>query len=267
MRVADVFLFEWLAGAYASAFVIVALVVASVEGRLRATTMAAGLLLGVLIVATQGSLRLRLMAPHVYLLVGYWLPGLIVRGRVMKAFDFAFESWLRRSDAAIRPRLPALPAWLSWPLELAYLFCYPLVPLAFLLVWARGTTEDVARLWLLVLSAGYACYATLPWMLSRPPRALEAGPHGPGGVRALNRFVLGRFSHTWNTFPSGHVAVTAAAAFVVWQVWPSAGVVVGVLALGVGLGAAAGRYHYVVDVVAGLLVAALAVLTGWSLES
>lgn len=267
MRVADVFLFEWLVGAYASAFVMVARAVAPSAGRVRAMAVATGLLVGVLIIATQGPLELRLTAPLVYLPVGYWLPGLVVRGRGMSASDVAFESWLRRTDAAVRPRLPPLPARLSWPLELAYLFCYPLVPLALLLVWARGTSEDVVRLWLLVLTAGYACYATLPWLLSRPPRSLEADYPEPGGVRALNGLVLGRFSHAWNTFPSGHVAVSAAAASVVWQVWPSAGAIVGLLALGVAIGAAAGRYHYVVDVVAGLLVAALAVLTGWSLET
>jgi membrane-associated phospholipid phosphatase len=248
------FVFEWLVAAYATAFVVIALAVAPRGGRGRAAAMAGGLLLGVLLVAGSGSLLLRLTAPLVYLLVGYWLPGLVVAERRMHARDRAFESWLRRSDAAIRPRLPALPAGLVWPLELAYLFCYPLVPVAFVLVAIRGSSEDLVRFWLLVLSAGYACYVTLPWLLSRPPRVAEPAPAEPGAVRALNRFVLGRFSHTWNTFPSGHVAVSVAAATAVWVVWPVAGGLVGLLALGVGVGAAAGRYHYVLDVLAGVLV-------------
>jgi hypothetical protein len=259
----EVFGFEWLAASYAAAFVIVAMAVGTSDGRAHAAAVATGLLLAVLLVAGYGPLPLRLTAPLVYLLVGYWLPGLVVRGRRMDAFSLAFESWLRRSDAAVRPRLPAVPIRLTWPLELAYLFCYPLVPLAFVLAWARGGTADLSRFWLLVLSAGYACYVTLPWLLSRPPRVVDPLPAEPGAVRAVNRLVLGRFSHTWNTFPSGHVAVSCAAAIGVWPVWPSAGATIGALALGVGIGAAAGRYHYVIDVVAGIAVAAaLAVLVG-----
>ena len=255
--------FERLVIVYAAAFVIIALTAASPAARPRATAAAVGLLLAVLVVATYGQAPLRLVAPHVYLLIGYWLPGLVVKGRRLNAFGLAFEGWLLRTDAVLRPRLPGLPPRIIWPMELAYLFCYPLVPLAFVLVWARGAPEDLERFWLLVLSAGYACYATLPWLLSRPPRVLQPAPPEPGGVRRLNALVLGQFSHHWNTFPSGHVAVSAAAAVGLWQVWPGAGLVIGALALAVGVGAAAGRYHYVVDVAAGAVVAAVAAVLPW----
>ena len=256
------FAFEWLVLGYAATFTLVALAVARRPSRVRAMAVALGLCVAVHVVARYGTLDLRLFAPHLYLLVGYWLPGLVVHGRDVPASSRWFEAWLLRTDAALRPRAPEPPERVAALLELGYLFCYPLVPLAFVLVQASGSVEDVARFWLLVLSAGYGCYATLPWLLSRPPRVVTTSPVEARGVRVLNTLVLGQFSHHWNTFPSGHVAVSVGAAVGVWHAWPAAGLFVGALALGVALGAAVGRYHYVIDVIAGVAVAvALAVIT------
>jgi len=69
--------------------------------------------------------------------------------------------------------------------------------------------------------------------------------------------VLNRMSHRLNTFPSGHVAVTIAAALSLWPVSPPAAAVVGAIAGGVAVGAVTGRYHYVLDVLAGALVGVL----------
>jgi hypothetical protein len=52
--------------------------------------------------------------------------------------------------------------------------------------------------------------------------------------------------------------VSWGAAIALLRVWPAAGGVVAIVALGVTVGAAAGRYHYVIDVVLGLVVAAIA---------
>ena len=70
--------------------------------------------------------------------------------------------------------------------------------------------------------------------------------------------MLDRLSHQLNTFPSGHVAVSVAAALGVSAVSLPAGIAIGASALGVGVGAITGRYHYVVDVVAGAAVGVLA---------
>ena len=67
--------------------------------------------------------------------------------------------------------------------------------------------------------------------MSRPPRLIEPSVEDAPltDVTRLNVFVLGRVSHHLNTFPSGHVAVSVAAARR-GQVWPAAGVVLGVVA-------------------------------------
>ena len=146
----------------------------------------------------------------------------------------------------------------SHHLELAYLLCYPMVPAAFAVVFFLGDAGDVARYWVSVLLAGYACYGTLPWTAARPPRLVSNDEPARRGIAWLNAAVLGRVSHSLNTFPSGHVAVSLAAALSVVPVHADAGAVFLLTAAVIAVAAVAGRYHYLVDVLAGLPVGALA---------
>lgn len=249
--------FELLAVAYFVALGLGSTAAAVPWGRRRAVAaLSLAVAAFIAAIAFHGSLALRVWAPHAYLVAGYWVPGLLAC-RVTVATRF--ESWLAEVDGHLRPRLPGLPPLLTHVTELAYLLCYPLVPASFLVIWMRGNLADATRFWVAVLVAGYACYVTLPWLLSRPPRlAAGIGPIQP--VAALNAFVLGRVSHQLNTFPSGHVAVSLAAAGALWQVSPTVSVIVGGMAVAVAVGAAAGRYHYVTDVWIGAVVAGAALL-------
>lgn len=199
---------------------------------------------------------------HVYLVAGYWLPALLVTRS-----PGAFEAWLVRCESrAARfhnfrvcgPRRPA-------PLlaELAYLCCYPMVPAAFITVYANGSIADVNRLWTSVLAAGFLCYVSLPWLVSRPPRLLEDAIVDASHVRRINLRVLDRLSHGWNTFPSGHVAVAGAAALSVMSVAPAAGGVFLIVAAGITIGSVAGRYHYTIDALAGVIVGIAAFAISW----
>lgn len=249
--------FEWVVVTYFAALTVAAwFVPVPVARRLHVTALGAGVsVLAVWVALTTGP-TLRGWVPQVYLVAGYWMPGLLVptgRGR-------RFEDWLRRSDDRLRGLLPGVPALLGPIVELGYLLCYPLVPLSFAVIWLNGSSGDAERFWLAVLLAGYSCYVTLPWLVSRPPRALLI-PAPPRGILAgMNTLVLGRVSHQLNTFPSGHVAVAAAAAASVATVSEPAGVLLGLAVVAISVGAAAGRYHYVVDVLLGLAVAAVAFL-------
>ena len=94
--------------------------------------------------------------------------------------------------------------------ELAYLLCYPLVPLSFAVVWLKGSPGDIERFWLTVLVAGYGCYATLPWLVSRPPRNqresidyrmaeffVKLKERRLGVGRDAARLIFNRFAGTW----------------------------------------------------------------------
>ena len=193
----------------------------------------------------------RAWLPHAYLVAGYWLPALVVTAR-----PAAFETWLLKTERTWRP-LPMLgcgPEGSATAMELAYLCCYPLVPAAFIVIYMYGSTGDVNRFWTAVLAAGLACYVSLPWVVSRPPRRLEDAASPVSAMRSINVRLLDRFSHGWNTFPSGHVAIAIAAALSTMSVSPRAGSAFLLVAIGVFVGAVSGRYHYAVDAAAGAVV-------------
>jgi membrane-associated phospholipid phosphatase len=95
--------------------------------------------------------------------------------------------------------------------------------------------------------------------LARRPATTDAVPRTLA-VRGINAFVLSRVSHGFNTFPSGHVAVSIAAALGTLAVLPAAGEVMLAIAACIAVGAAAGRYHYAVDVLLGIVIGAAATL-------
>lgn len=218
--------------------------------------MAIGLAAAVVAMAVF-SVKVRGWMGHAYLVAGYWLPALLVARQ-----PGAFESWLRSAESRAARTVgvaePTRSALLSAGAEMAYLCAYPLVPAAFVTVSINGSAADVDRFWTSVLGAGYLCYVSLPWLVSRPPRAIEETVPIGSHVRTVNLHVLDRFSHGWNTFPSGHVAVAFAAALLARDVAPAAGMAFAVVALGVAAGAVVGRYHYLIDALAGVAVAGLA---------
>jgi membrane-associated phospholipid phosphatase len=256
-----VFNFEWLTIAYAAAF-LAASAVAPVRLRPRAAAASAALVTAVVLAAWTFPSRARVVLPHLYLIAGYWLPALLVDASHASHGPSAFESWLARRDAGLRSWLPAVPPGLLPLAELAYLACYPLLPITFGLVFRAASFAELDRFWTCVLGAGFASYASLPWLLSRPPRMSGAQAHVQG-VRALNIDILRRGSHQWNTFPSGHAAVSVAAAVSLWAVSPAAGVAAFVVAVGVAVGAAAGGYHYAIDVALGFLLGLAAAMLTW----
>jgi membrane-associated phospholipid phosphatase len=209
---------------------------------------------------------LRDWAPGVFLLAGYWLPG-----RLYSRPNERLEAWLMTGDrrwlgAEVSAGRLGLPGLVRNALELTYLFCYPLVPVAFGLVYFSEAGGSMAasvadRFWAPVLLAVFACYGLLPWLPTRPPRALQpqqdGAPRG-SGVRRLNLQVLKHASIQVNTFPSGHVAAALACAFTVGQVDAALGLLIGLLACSIAVAAVLGRYHYAADAILGALVAAIA---------
>jgi membrane-associated phospholipid phosphatase len=129
-------------------------------------------------------------------------------------------------------------------------------------VWARGDAAEVSRFWVAVLVAGYACYVSLPWLVSRPPRLCDQACRSANQVGQVNVFVLRRVSHELNTFPSGHVAVSCAAAAMLAAVSPATALIFGVITTLIAVGAVVGRYHYVTDVLFAVAVAVVAIAVG-----
>lgn len=154
--------------------------------------------------------------------------------------------------------------WLSELLHLAYLGFYALVVVPVGLLAARGERGAAERVGAAATLAFALCFAVMVAFPVQGPRYLwspDGVPEGP--VRALVLAVLAGGSSRGAALPSAHVAVSVAVALSVGTVHRRAGGLLAALAVGVGLGAVYGGFHYGVDVLSGALVGAAAVvLTG-----
>ena len=148
------------------------------------------------------------------------------------------------------------------------MLCYAVLPMGLAALYLLKAGRYADRFWTAVLPASYACYAMLPFVQTLPPRALiaplpDVSPECPrvfSRLRAFNHWILRHGSIHVNTFPSGHVAASAAAALVLLQLDTRVGAIFAFLAFSIALGAVAGRYHYLADVIAGAAVALIAFL-------
>ncbi len=197
--------------------------------------------------------------PAALLLMVYWQAGQFftaadekLQNRLL-AIDCRIVLPLAKRLSGTRPGRLLLTGW-----ELAYLFCYPMVPMALgalYLVHARGRAD---RFWTVVLAATYACYLMVPFIQTLPPRFLtDAERYVPaaGPVRRFNLWILRGASIQMNTFPSAHVASSMACALVLLSVSLPAGAVFLAIAAGIAMGAVLGRYHYAADAILGTMVA------------
>ena len=145
--------------------------------------------------------------------------------------------------------------------ELAYLLVYLVIPAGVVTLSVSGHPDEVPRFWAIVLLAEFVSYGMLPWLQTRPPRALEgaqARTHPDSAIRRFNAAILERGSIQVNTIPSGHAAGAVATGLAVAGVEPLAGLVFSALAACIVVATVLGRYHYLVDSLLGLVVAVLA---------
>jgi hypothetical protein len=192
------------------------------------------------------------ISPAAVLLIAYWTSGLL-----FTAPDFRQERVLVCLDARLRIRQLACrtPRILAEVFEFAYAGVYLLVPLALLIRQAYLPVPDPHGFWSVILITDFICFAMLPWVQTRPPRALEGEAPWDSRFRGFNLRLLGSTSIQVNTFPSGHAAEGLAAALLIIGA-PIA--IVGLMCVGaaaVSAGAVLGRYHYFGDALAGWIVA------------
>jgi membrane-associated phospholipid phosphatase len=197
--------------------------------------------------------------PAIQILVAYWLSGAFFLAP-MPRIEAWLASWDRRLFDGLGVDYLATrgPRWLLEYLEFAYLTVYGLVPAGFGVVYFLAPDADVDRYWTVVAGADLLCYAMLPWIQTRPPRALRlhcAIEDRRLAIHRLNTFVLGLGSIQVNTFPSGHAAAAFATALAVGLLVPAAFLPFLVLAASITIASVIGRYHYAADSVAGVLIA------------
>jgi hypothetical protein len=234
---------------------VVALFLPRLSARARVKACAAALC-GCVVAAVAtftGAFRWRLvLLPPLTLLLAYWTSGLLWTGPMLRIERFLVRTDQAFGIIAIAARTPRLVAE---ALEFAYAAVYPLIPIAFAIHMLLGTDPDADRFWTVILATDFICFGMLPWIQTRPPRALEPGRPWTSRFRAFNVKLLGETSIGVNTVPSGHAAEAFAAALLVSTAPFPVNAVVWIAALGVTAGAVLGRYHFAVDALAGWLVA------------
>ena len=201
--------------------------------------------------------------PGVYLIQRYWSCGLFFQRpmthveRRLIGFDRELFRRLHVSDLITRGPRVVLEYF-----ELTYLLAYPFVPVSFAVFYWLGAREQADSFWAALLIAGFGAYGMLPWIQTRPPRALEEkSALDTRGLllRRLNVAVLDHASVQVNTFPSGHASVTVAAALAVASVSIGVGLMFGVVAMSIIVATVLGRYHYAADSIIGLILG----VTAW----
>ncbi|WP_239493156.1 phosphatase PAP2 family protein [Luteitalea sp. TBR-22] len=208
---------------------------------------------------TGVAVAVRNLVPALYVLAAYRICGAF-----FLAPDTRLEAWLvevdRRAMGAAHPEhwLRDQP-WLLGLLEAAYLAVYAMLPLGAWSAWAAGGVDAVDQYWRVVFPAEATCYLALAWLPTRPPRTLEAWTtelRTRSALRGANEFVLARGSHLMNTIPSGHAAGAAAVAMALVGLGAPWAAVFGATAAAICVATVVGRYHFLVDTILGVGVAA-----------
>lgn len=248
--------YEWIAAAY-----FVYLVAASwlrrvsLRRRLWLLAAAAVALLAIAVSRVGVLSPLRDWTPIGYILGGYYSSlALYVEPSP------AFEAWLIECDRRLlgnpATRFAHGPRVVLAYLDLVYMLCVLLVPAGCLVLMAAGESELVDRYWAIVVGAELGSFAPLAFVQSRPPWVVERKAMlSDRAVHRMTSQMVQQLTICVNTFPSGHVAASLAVALAVIGPVPIAGVVFLILAVSIAGACIVGRYHYVVDVVAGAVLA------------
>jgi membrane-associated phospholipid phosphatase len=192
--------------------------------------------------------------PPLTLLIAYWSSGPLFIAPVPTQEQALASLDERASMLNLARRTPRIVAEL---LEASYVGIYPLVLVALMLHLGLSPNPDASHFWSVILVTDYVCFGFLPWVQTRPPRALEPGEPWTSSIRRFNLRLLGAASIQVNTFPSGHAAEALAAGLLVLDTPTSVAGPMFIGALAVSAGAVLGRYHYLADVLAGWVVAGL----------
>lgn len=231
--------------------------------RARVTAVSLAMAAAICAVASGAPSAVRDWTPFMYVSVAYYLTG-----QLFVEPSETLESWLLGWDHKLlgdpTRRFAHWPGWVVAYLDIVYMSCFLILPGGLAVLAAAGHSRQANHYWTMVLAADLGAFAPLSVIQTRPPWRLEEPAVLAGTrVRRLSAFMVRNATIGVNTFPSGHVAVSLAAALAVFSSMPLTGCVLFVLAASVGVACIVGRYHYVVDVLAGAVLAAavLAVAT------
>ena len=209
---------------------------------------------------------LRRWAPLLALLFLYSeLPMLIRAAGHVQQFDWAVIQW----EAAMFGGQPAQEwaarapnAFLSELLHLAYLAYYPIIYSVPVVLFAQRRYDEFGEAAFTLLLTFILCFVAYIAFPVAGPRYYWPSRAPQGWTRDLVIGLLEARSSRGSAFPSSHVAVSVAQSILAVRYFGRRGSLIGVVTVGLALGAVYGGFHYAIDVVAGVVVGVCAVALG-----
>ena len=190
------------------------------------------------------------------------------------------DGWQDRYILALESRLFSVPPtvwlgrhgswWLTEILEIGYFSYFVLLMIVGGVLYARADKRPFRQVMDATVFAYLVCYLVFIFFPTEGPAHTLGAQHDfplPGGpFHWVVQLIQRNAGVHGNAFPSAHVAGGVVALFFAWKYVPRLGLALTPLVALLCIGAVYDRYHYVADVIAGIVVgvgASLVVACGW----
>lgn len=180
------------------------------------------------------------------------------------------EGWVFGSQVSYRWIRAQPSRLLSWTLHICYLAYYPILYGSPLGLWLGGRREASRQTIFAIMVTFYLCYASFLFFPVAGPRYAVDIAHNVATAVWPARVAAWLIDHgdSWGAaFPSSHVAGAVVATGMALQHWRRLGLALLPFTIGLIPATIYGQFHYGVDALAGLAVAALVLVAMQCAES
>jgi membrane-associated phospholipid phosphatase len=170
------------------------------------------------------------------------------------------ESWVFGSQISYRWIRESPNAVFSWVLHACYLAYYPILYASPLGLWLAGRRDAARHTIFAVMATFYLCYVVFLFFPVAGPRYAFESAHNLAtevGPARFAAWLLDRGDSWGAAFPSSHVAASVVATGMALRYRRALGLVLLPFTAGLTLAVVYGQFHYAIDALAGLMVAAL----------
>jgi membrane-associated phospholipid phosphatase len=170
------------------------------------------------------------------------------------------EAWVFGSQVSYRWIRETADPLFSWTLHACYLAYYPILYASPFALWMAGRKDASRHTIFAVMATFYVCYVVFLFFPVAGPRYAFDAAHNIAtdvGPARFASWLLDRGDSWGAAFPSSHVAASVVATGMALRYWRALGFVLLPFTAGLILAVVYGQFHYAVDALAGLIVAAL----------
>jgi membrane-associated phospholipid phosphatase len=200
--------------------------------------------------------------PTPLMLLAYREMGWFARAHLNTSLEDAWVVWdrLALNEWGVRVVIEFLGPLLPSLLEISYSLVYTIAPFSMAMFYAAHRRQRLDSFLFVFLIGILSAYALFPYFPSEPPWTVFPGEDVPTYAtpfRRLNAGLLSRWGIHTSVFPSAHVSGAFSAAFAMMRYLPEkrwVGRLLLAMAVSIATATVYGRYHYLVDALAGLTI-------------